>query len=172
MPDPGSTTQTKVLYNESEDLRKGEELMLFYDDKPIAYCTSMKPNLSVGKDDVSSKMSGEWDSSLPGKIGWSYDVESMVSVGKGHISYDKLLSLAVQRKPIRIKECTTKMEIDPTSGKKTFSVISCVRQGECIIENISLTSSAGERDTFSCTLTGVTPLYGEKWGEVVKDPDL
>lgn len=170
MPDPGSSTQ--ALYNESEDLRKGEELMLFYKDKPIAYCTSMKPNLSVGKDDVSSKMSGEWDSSLPGKISWSYDVESMVSIGKGHVSYDKLLSLAVQRKPIRVQECTTKMAIDPTSGKKTFSVIKCLRQGDCIIENISLTSSAGERDTFSCTLTGVTPLYGSTWGEVVKDPDL
>lgn len=170
MPDPGSST--KALYNESEDLRKGEELMLFYQDKPIAYCTSMKPNLSVGKDDVSSKMSGEWDSSLPGKISWSYDVESMVSIGKGHVSYDMLLSLAVQRKPIRVQECTTKMEIDPTSGKKTFSVIKCLRQGDCIIENISLTSSAGERDTFSCTLTGVTPLYGSTWGEVVKAPDL
>lgn len=85
---------SSAKYLESKDLRKGEELMIFYKDKPIAYCKSMNFSLSVESVDVSSKMSGEWDSTLPGKLSWSYDVDSMVSINPDHLSYDEMCKLA------------------------------------------------------------------------------
>lgn len=168
--EPTTQSGANVAYNEAKDLRKGEEVMLFHNDKPIAYCTSINPDFSVGEDDVSSKMSGEWDSSLPGRISYSYNVESMVSVNKDHVSYDLLLYLQLQREPILVKECTTSMTVDPTSGDKTFKAVKVLRQFKCIITNLAPKSSAGERDTFSCTLKGVTPIYGETWGKPLEDP--
>jgi hypothetical protein len=172
MPDPNTTTQTNpttmaVTYSEAKDLRKGEELMIFVGDNPIAYTTSHTLDTTVDTKDVSSKMSGDYDSSMPGKISWSISIEALTSTTTGHQSKDELMKALVQRKPIRIMACDVTRGVD-TTGAKTFAKGTIHYQGDCIITKLNEKSTNGEYESFSCELKGTGPLLdgaGKPLGE-------
>lgn len=170
MPNPNTTTQTNptmTTYSEAKDLIKGEELMIFVDDEPIAYTTSHHRTTNVDTKDVSSKMSGDYDSSMPGKISWGLTIEALTSMTKGHKSKDALMKALVQRKPIRIKECDVIRGVDET-GAKTFKMGAVHYQGDAIITKLDEKSTNGEYDTFSSELKGTGPLLdgaGKPLGE-------
>ncbi len=171
MPDPSTTTQTNpttmATYNEAKDLRKGEELMIFVDDEPIAYTTSHSRTMNVDTKDVSSKMSGDYDSAMPGKISWGISIEALTSMTKGHKSKDALMKALVKREPIRIKECDVIRGIDET-GAKTFKMGTVHYQGDAIITKLDEKSTNGEYDSFSSELKGTGPLLdanGKPLGE-------
>lgn len=162
-------------YSEAKDLRKGEELMIFVDDEPIAYTTSHTRTMSVDTKDVSSKMSGDYDSSMPGKISWGISIEALTSITKGHKSKDALMKALVLRKPIRIKECDVTRGVDST-GAKTFTMGTVHYQGDAIITKLDEKSTNGEYDSFSSELKGTGPLLdasGKPLGEgaTPKDPE-
>lgn len=161
MPEPSSTKQTTqtmaTTYSEAKDLRKGEELMIFVGDNPIAYTTSHTLDTSVDTKDVSSKMSGDYDSSMPGKISWSISIEALTSITTGHQSKEALMKALVERKPIRIEACEVTRGVD-TSGAKTFTKGKVNYQGDCIIVKLNEKSSHGEYESFSCELKGTGPL--------------
>lgn len=163
MPEPSTTKQTTqtmaTTYSEAKDLRKGEELMIFVGDNPIAYTTSHTLDTSVDTKDVSSKMSGDYDSSMPGKISWSISIEALTSTTTGHQSKDALMKALVERKPIRIMACNVTRGVDP-SGAKTFTKGKVNYQGDCIITKLNEKSSHGEYESFSCELKGTGPLLG------------
>lgn len=164
MPDPSTTTQTTPtmaqIYSEAKDLRKGEELMIFVGEDPIAYTTSHTLDTSVDTKDVSSKMSGDYDSSMPGKISWSISIEALTSITTGHQSKDALMKALVERKPIRVEACEVTRGVD-TSGAKTFTKGKVNYQGDCIITKLNEKSSHGEYESFSCELKGTGPLLDE-----------
>lgn len=172
MPSPSTTTQTTpttmaTTYDEATDLRKGEELMIFIDDEPIAYTTSHHRTTNVDTKDVSSKMSGDYDSSMPGKISWGISIEALTSITKGHKSKDALMKALLQRKPIRIKECDVTRGVD-TTGAKTFTMGAVHYQGDAIITKLDEKSTNGEYDSFSSELKGTGPLLdgaGKPLGE-------
>lgn len=147
----------KEKYHEPKDLRKGEELFLYYKDKPVAYTTSLNRQINIGTDDVSSKMSGEWDSKLPGKISWSISTEAMVSISKEHFSLSSVEVIASRRLPVRISVCSVTMVV-AEDGSKTFTKGAILYQGDAIITDLQDKSTSGERDTWSCTFTGTGPL--------------
>lgn len=161
MPEPSSTKQTTqtmaTTYSEAKDLRKGEELMIFVGDNPIAYTTSHTLDTSVDTKDVSSKMSGDYDSSMPGKISWSISIEALTSITTGHQSKEALMKALVERKPIRVEACEVTRGVD-TSGAKTFTKGKVNYQGDCIIVKLNEKSSHGEYESFSCELKGTGPL--------------
>ena len=161
MPDPNTTTQTTPTmaqtYSEAKDLRKGEELMIFIGADPIAYTTSHTLDTSVDTKDVSSKMSGDYDSSMPGKISWSISIEALTSITTGHQSKEALMKALVERKPIRVEACEVTRGVD-TSGAKTFTKGKVNYQGDCIIVKLNEKSSHGEYESFSCELKGTGPL--------------
>lgn len=161
MPDPNTTTQTTPTmaqtYSEAKDLRKGEELMIFIGADPIAYTTSHTLDTSVDTKDVSSKMSGDYDSSMPGKISWSISIEALTSITTGHQSKEALMKALVERKPIRVEACEVTRGVD-TSGAKTFTKGNVNYQGDCIITKLNEKSSHGEYESFSCELKGTGPL--------------
>ena len=170
MPNP--TTQTNpttmsVTYSEAKDLRKGEELMIFIGDLPIAYTTSHTLDTSVDTKDVSTKMSGDYDSSMPGKVSWSISIEALTSTTTGHQSKDALMKALVQRKPIRIMACDVTRGVD-TTGAKTFDKGTIHYQGDAIITKLNEKSAHGEYESFSCELKGTGPLLdgtGKPLGE-------
>lgn len=172
MPDPSTTTQTNpttmaTTYSEAKDLRKGEELMIFVGDNPIAYTTSHTLDTSVDTKDVSSKMSGDFDSSMPGKISWSVSIEALTSITTGHQSKDALMKALVKREPIRVAACEVTRGVD-TTGAKTFTKGKVNYQGDAIITKLNEKSSHGEYETFSCELKGTGPLLdgaGKPLGE-------
>ena len=162
MPDP-STTQTNptmaTTYSEAKDLRKGEELMIFVGDNPIAYTTSHTLDTTVDTKDVSSKMSGDYDSSMPGKVSWSISIEALTSTTTGHQSKDALMKALLERKPIRIMACEVTRGVD-TTGAKTFDKGKVHYQGDAIITKLNEKSAHGEYESFSCELKGTGPLLG------------
>lgn len=171
MPDPSTTTQTTPTmaqtYSEAKDLRKGEELMIFIGTEPIAYTTSHTLDTSVDTKDVSTKMSGDYDSSMPGKIAWSISIEALTSITTGHQSKDALMKALVQRKPIRVEACEVTRGVD-TSGAKTFTKGAINYQGDAIITKLNEKSAHGEYESFSCELKGTGPLLdgaGKPLGE-------
>lgn len=170
MPNPTTQTNPTTMaqtYSEAKDLRKGEELMIFVGDNPIAYATSHILDTSVDTKDVSSKMSGDYDSSMPGKISWSISIEALTSTTAGHQSKDALMKALVQRKPIRVMSCNVIRGVD-TTGAKTFAKGTVNYQGDAIITKLNEKSSHGEYESFSCELKGTGPLLdasGKPLGE-------
>lgn len=172
MPDPNTSTRQTTptmatTYSEAKDLRKGEELMIFIGADPIAYTTSHTLDTSVETKDVSSKMSGDYDSSMPGKISWSISIEALTSITTGHQSKEALMKALAQRKPIRVEACEVTRGVDPT-GAKTFTKGKVNYQGDCIITKLNEKSSHGEYESFSCELKGTGPLLdgaGKPLGE-------
>lgn len=170
MPNPTTSTTSTTMaqtYSEAKDLRKGEELMIFVGDNPIAYTTSHTLDTSVDTKDVSSKMSGDYDSSMPGKISWSISIEALTSTTTGHQSKDALMKALVQRKPIRVMACNVVRGVD-TTGAKTFTKGAINYQGDAIITKLNEKSSHGEYESFSCELKGTGPLLdasGKPLGE-------
>lgn len=170
MPNPTTQTNPTTMaqtYSEAKDLRKGEELMIFVGDNPIAYATSHTLDTSVDTKDVSSKMSGDYDSSMPGKISWSISIEALTSTTTGHQSKDALMKALVQRKPIRVMSCNVVRGVD-TTGAKTFTKGAINYQGDAIITKLNEKSSNGEYESYSCELKGTGPLLdasGKPLGE-------
>lgn len=74
-----------------------------------------------------------------------------------------------QRDLFTIKVATVTRSVDPSTGEKTFTVGAVHTQGEVMITDINSTSSAGERDTFSCTLKGAGPLRDGSGKELGKE---
>lgn len=157
-----------TTYSEAKDLRKGEELMIFVDDNPIAYTTSHTLDTTVETKPVSNKMSDGYESYMPGEISWSISIEALTSTTTGHQSKDALMKVLVKRKPIRIMACEVIRGVD-TTGAKTFTKGKVNYQGDCIITKLNEKSSHGEYESFSCELKGTGPLLdasGKPLGEV------
>ena len=171
MPDPSTTTQTTptmaTTYSEAKDLRKGEELMIFVGDNPIAYTTSHTLDTTVEAKPVSTKLTGGYDSYMPGEISWSISIEALTSITTGHQSKEALMKALVARKPIRVEACEVTRGVD-TSGAKTFTKGKVNYQGDCIITKLNEKSSHGEYESFSCELKGTGPLLdgaGKPFGQ-------
>ena len=170
MPNPTTTTSTTMAttYSEAKDLRKGEELMIFVGDNPIAYTTSHTLDTTVETKPVSNKMSDGYESYMPGEISWSISIEALTSTTTGHQSKDALMKVLVKRKPIRIMSCDVIRGVD-TTGAKTFAKGTVHYQGDAIITKLNEKSSHGEYESFSCELKGTGPLLdasGKPLGEV------
>lgn len=148
-------------YNESKHLRKGEELMLFYEGKPIAFTTTHTIDMNGEEVSIANKMSSDWDASLSGKIGWTISVDAFTSVDPTHNSYDKLFEVMKLRKPIKIEIAEAKQTFEASTGDKTYAKGDVKYEGFAIITSLSNKSSAGEYETFSATLKGTGELVSK-----------
>lgn len=145
-------------YLESRDLVKGEGLMLYVDSKLVAYSSKHSFSLQTDKQDISSKMSGDWDEALAGKLSWSVDVECLVTKTKGHLSKDLFMQMLAERKPFKMEIAEVTREVTP-EGEKTITKGEVKVQGMCLIVDYKEDSSKGEFSTASVTLSGTGPLF-------------
>lgn len=146
-----------MSYNQNEDLQLGEGLMIYIvggtsEDptySPIAYATSHTLSVNGETIDTSSKMSGNWQDFLVGQLNWQITSESLISKTEGHMSYNSLLALMVQRKGIKVVIGTptdaTDFVLDPSKPKV---------EGEAVITSLEQTAAKGEVCTSSLTLQG------------------
>lgn len=58
----------------------GSDLMVFVDNKPIAFSTSAKISVNANAEDISSKDSGKWEESLITKYGWIVSADALFSI--------------------------------------------------------------------------------------------
>lgn len=142
-----------MAFDQNTDLILGEALMIYVtegeQDKPVAYATSHTLTVNGETIDTSSKMSGNWQDFLVGQLNWQITSEALVSKTSGHLSYNSLLALMVQRKgiPIKIGTPTNSPEFALDAAKPVVS-------GSVVITSLEQTAARGEVCTSSCTLQG------------------
>ncbi len=147
-----------VKHDTNEDVFRGQ-LFIFIDGKPIAFASNATLDMTTEEVDASNKMTGDWDSPLPGKNGYTASSESMMSRKEGHMSVDTLMERWRKRQTVdfyfgsaKITEQTNqggKFELDKTQKYYT---------GKMMITNLSITSQSGSLATSSASFKGIGAL--------------
>lgn len=133
---------------------KGDELMLFIDNKSIAYATSHSITLSTTMQDISSKDHGYWGAQIAGARTWEISTENLYTDKYFDILYDVYLT----GKPVTVVFAHA-AEYDPNGiidVKENWdpSTGSIYYQGKAVVTNLSVSANTGEMASYSCTLTG------------------
>ena len=138
---------------------KGGDMMLFVNNKSIAYATSHTLEITAETADVSNKDegAGDWTTSEVNTLSWTASSENLYSVDGSGSNYDDLFDLMIAKTPIdavfaKKKETTNDV---PTAGW-TFNTTGGY-QGKVIITSLSLNAPNGENATFSVQFQG----YGQ-----------
>lgn len=135
---------------------KGDELMLFKDNKSLAYATSHTLSITGNTIDISSKDHGYWGASEIGNITWEITSENLYVDSE----FDGLFTAMVAKTPITVTfghadnynanglgDSSTNWIPDASVGAKYY-------QGPAIITSLQANSNTGENATYSITLTG------------------
>lgn len=133
---------------------KGDELMLFIDNKSIAYSTSHSLTLSTTMQDISSKDTGYWGAQIAGARTWEISTENLYTDKYFDVLYDVYLT----GKPVTVVFAHAN-EYDPNGiidVKENWdpSTGSIYYQGKAVVTNLSVKANTGEMASYSCTLTG------------------
>lgn len=133
---------------------KGDELMLFIDNKSIAYATSHSLTLSTTMQDISSKDHGYFAAQISGARSWEISTENLYTDKYFDILYDVYLTgkavtvvfaHANDYDPLGIID--KQENWNPSTGDIYYT-------GKAVITNLAVTANTGEMATYSCTLTG------------------
>lgn len=140
-----------------KQILKGDELMLFKDNKSIAYATSHVLTITGNTVDIASKDHGFWGASEVGSLTWEITSENLYTQD----AYDKLFDAMVACEPIDvafgkvanynkngIDNSTTDWTPDTTTSTGS------VKYGKAVITSLVANANTGENATFSITLTG------------------
>lgn len=147
-----------MAFNQNTDLILGEGLMIYVETgtggsttlKPIAYATTHTVAVNGETIDTSSKMSGNWQDSMVGQLNWQVTSDSLISRTTGHMSFNSLLEIMVQRKGVNI------VIGSPTENDEDFALDDTkpTLEGQAIITSLDQTANRGEVCTSSITLQG------------------
>lgn len=135
---------------------KGDELMLFKDNKSLAYATSHTLSITGNTIEISSKDSGYWGASEIGNITWEITSENLYVDSE----FDGLFTAMVAKSPVTVTfghadnynanglgDSSTNWIPDASVGAKYY-------QGPAIITSLQANANTGENATYSITLTG------------------
>lgn len=137
-----------------EKIIKGDELMLFNNQKSIAYATAHTLTINGNTIDISSKDHGFWGASEIGNITWEITSENLYTDGAASTLFtawnagtqlDVAFGLAAN--------WTSNGLANP--GTDNYTPDAGVWTGKAIITNLSVNAAGGENATFSVTLKGV-----------------
>lgn len=146
-----------MAFNRKDDLQLGEGLMLYVtsgsDLLPVAYATSHNLSINGETIDTSSKMSGAWQDFLIGQLNWQITSDALVSKTDGHMSFNTLFDLMVEREGIPITIGTPKNTED-----FKLDTAKPILEGDAAITSLEQTASNGEVCTSSATLQGLGEL--------------
>ena len=147
-----------MAYDESTDLTRGEDMMLYVDDgttkHPIAFATSNSISITADTIDTSNKMSGAWKAYITGQSGWTVSTEALVSKVEGHYSYQKLKELMIAREAIEV----VFGYVDTSSDEFALDATKPSSKGKAFITSLDLNTERGGICTSSTTLQGTGAL--------------
>lgn len=139
---------------------KGDELMLFKDNKSLAYATSHALSITGNTVDISSKDHGYWGASEIGNITWEITSENLYVDSE----FDNLFTAMVAKSPITVTfghadnynanglgDSSTNWIPDASVGAKYY-------EGPAVITSLQANANTGENATYSITLTGTGAL--------------
>lgn len=137
---------------------KGDELMVFLNNKSIAYATNHTLELSGETTDVSSKDHGVWNATTLQKISWSATTENLYT----DESYDSLFSSMVARQPIDVvfghHTAATSTPVDDPTMEAWTPLSGKTYAGKAYITTLSLNAQNGDNATYTATFTGCSEL--------------
>lgn len=137
----------------------GSDLMLFVDNKSIAYATSHTLEISGETQDTSNKDEGAggWASNEVSLLSWSVTSENLYSTdGQGN-AYEDLFDLMIAKTPVDAvfavkSQSTTDV---PTGG---WTPATSGYKGKIVITSLSLNAPHGEYATYTVNAQGVGAL--------------
>lgn len=143
-------------------IKQGDELMVFMNNKSIAFATSHSLSLSSNTLDIASKDHGYWGASKVGKLSWEITSENLYT----EEGYDALQTAWANKTEVTLiwgKPSDYKPEgiVGGTSDAWT-APIAGYYTGKAIITSLSLNAATGDNATFSATFTGVGPFEKKK----------
>ena len=134
----------------------GDEMMIFYQDKSIAWATSHSLSISASTTEINTKDNGKFNNAEVSKISHELSTENLYSE-----DFDTLFNLMLTGEPITLKFGLRKSETgyvadgdveywlpSVTTGDKYF-------EAKYIITSLEINAATGERTTASATFTGV-----------------
>lgn len=140
---------------------KGRDLMLFNNDKSIAYATNHTISITANTADVSSKDHGVYGGTEVVSFSWEIQSENLYTEAAYNELFDAMIAGASGTK------LTVKFGLKSESGDGTVvdgdhpnwtPKESGYYTGECYITSLQANAANGENATFSVTLQGVGKL--------------
>lgn len=138
---------------------KGEQLMLFFGNKSIAYAKNHEINIDTETSNESTKddSNGKWQSNEVTLLNWTATSENVFSLdGEGNL-YDDLFQhmIACDVLDIVFAKKLQDTEDVPTGGWTPGEI---QYEGKCIISDLNMNAPHDDYATFTCTFTGVGEL--------------
>lgn len=147
-----------VKHDTNKDVYRGQ-LFVFVDGKPIAFASSATLSITTEEVDASNKMTGNWNSPLPGKKAFSVSSDQMVSRAEGQMSADTLLQKQIKDETVDFVMGEAIITDQTNLGGKFEIDESKVRySGQTMITNLEITSAVGSLATSSVSMSGIGAL--------------
>lgn len=144
---------------------KGDELMLFIDNKPVALATAHTLSLSTDEIDVANKDAGFFGATISGKRSWELSSDALYSyngLGTGNHAtngYKTFFDAWQSGEEIAVKFTNASnydiKGISEYGGTPdAWTPASSYWSGNARVTSLELTANTGEIASFSATLTG------------------
>ena len=147
---------------------KGNQLMLFLNDKPIAFSTAHTFNVTANTETISTKDSGLFNSNEVNGYDWEITCDALyIDETQGINAYDTLYDMMMLGEPILAvfgkagnydKNGLVRGGNTASNAPTEWTKDTTYRQGYVIISNLNLNANSGENATYSTTLTGNGPI--------------
>jgi hypothetical protein len=151
---------------QNSNILKGSTVLVFIDEKPIAFATSESLSITSNTTEVSTKSHGLYPSLIVNSIGWTVSVENLAS-DDGMKALNALVESAKKNNPVHLKfgepaNWTEKGIVNNedkdhqawTAPEKT----AVLAEGDAILTSYSWNMPAGDNLTMSAEFTGVGEL--------------
>lgn len=131
---------------------KGDELMLFKNDKSLGYSTSHVLTISGSTIDISSKDHGYWGASEIGNITWEITSENFYT----DADYDALFSAMINKEKVTVKfGHAANYDVNGLGELTNWTPATTgLYTGEAFITSLTANANTGENATFSVTFSG------------------
>lgn len=138
---------------------QGSDLMLFVDNKSIAYATNHTLEISGETQDTSNKDEGAggWSSNEVSILSWSATSDNLYSVDGEGDNFEDLFDLMIAKTPIdAVFAVKSQSTVDvPTGG---WTAAATGYKGKVVITSLSLNAPHGEYATYTAQFQGVGSL--------------
>ena len=143
------------------DIIKGNKLMVFLNDAPIAFATSHSLSITVNTSEVSTKDHGDFPSVIGNNITWEITTENLYSDNAESVLWTAMKTM----QPVTVKFAsssysneTSQKGIVGVENATEWTVDKAIASGKALITSLSVNAPSGENATLSATFTGVGEL--------------
>lgn len=143
-------------YDSASDIMQGQ-MLIYVDNALFAFSTSTELAVNTNMVDTSNQLDGGWESSLPGKKGWTLNGQSFVTQNNSGTSADALLTKQINGQTVTVwfGKCTitdnAEGGVDVVKGADGWT-------GKAHITGCTVTSEAGNLVKFQCNMQGTGAL--------------